>query len=52
MVDEVLAGAALLSGVRGRSEAEGPRQQVTVDVLVVSGNGLDQLVDELLMSFS
>jgi hypothetical protein len=51
MVDEVLARAALLALVRGRGEAEGARQQVAVDVLVVGGDGLDQLVDELLMSF-
>ena len=51
MVDEVLAGAALLSLVRGRGEAEGPREQVAVDVRVVGGDGRDQLVDELLMPF-
>ena len=51
VVDEVLARAALLALVRGRGEGEGPREQVAVDVRVVGSDGLDQLVDELLMPF-
>ena len=52
MVDELLAGAALLSLVCGRGEAEGPREQVAVDVGVVSGDGRDELVDQLLVAFT
>src|SRR4030095_11999701 len=48
---EVLSGTALLPVVRGRGETEGARQEVAVDVLVVGRDGLDQLVDELLMPF-
>ena len=51
VVDEVLAGAALLALVRVRGEGEGAPEQVAVDVLVVGSDGLDQLVDELLMPF-
>src|SRR5215212_4965207 len=52
MVDEVLAGAALLALVRRRGETEGAGEQVAVDVAVVGSDALDQLVDELLVPFS
>ena len=45
VVDEVLAGAALLALVRVRGEGEGAREQVAVDVRVVGRDGRDQLVD-------
>jgi hypothetical protein len=51
MLDELLARATLLARMRRCGEAEGAGEQVAVDVLVVGGDGLYQLVDELLMSF-
>jgi hypothetical protein len=50
MVDEVLAGAALLTLMGLRSEGEGACEQVAVDVGLVGLDLCDQLVDEVLMT--
>jgi len=47
MADESLAGAALLTLVRIRSEAKGPREQFTVDGWVVRLHVRKQLVEQL-----
>src|SRR5207253_1631934 len=50
VVDEVLAGAALLPFVPRGGECEGSPQQVLVEVLVVGSDIRDELFDQLLMS--
>src|SRR5207248_5201409 len=52
MLDEVLAGAALLAAVGGRGEHECAGEQIAVDVGVVLRDLRDQLVDQLLVSFA
>jgi hypothetical protein len=49
--DELLPGPPLLPFVGVRGEAEGPRDQVAVNVRVVGRDGRNQLVYELLMLF-
>jgi hypothetical protein len=50
MVDELLAGAALLALVSLGCEAESAREQLSIDMRVVLGNLGDQLADQVLMS--
>ncbi len=49
VVDEVLAGAALLALVRPLRVGEGPGEQVAVDVGRVLGDVREQLVDQVLV---
>ena len=51
VVDELLAGAPLLTLMSGRGEPEGAGDQVAIEVRVVLGDLGDELVDEVLMSF-
>ena len=50
MVDEVLAGAPLLSFVGRRSEAKRAAEQLAVDVRVVGRDLCEQLFDKALIS--
>ena len=50
MLDEVLAGAALLALVGARGEVERPAQQLAIGVGDVRLDVSDQLVDEVLMA--
>ena len=50
VVDELLAGAALLALVRHRRERERARDQIAVELGLVPLDRFDQLIDELLVS--
>jgi hypothetical protein len=50
VLDEVLAGAALLPLVSARGEVEGAAQELAIGVRDVRLDIADQLVDEILMT--